>query len=95
MSRVIEGESGQLYRLDDREGEPVLSRLVVTAVAGLLLSIATRYGLPLQQGQADAIALVLVTAGPIVGAVWARRKAWSGASVHEVLTHAQEAARRE
>lgn len=84
-TKIVEGEHGRLLKLDPSSTDPVLQRAAVTAVAGLIAGVAARYGLPLSEGWADAVAVTLVVGLPLLAGWWARRKAWSGATVAEVL----------
>lgn len=93
-TRQVEGARGELLELDTTDGEPLLSRATVTAVVGAILALAVSFGVDLSDGQQTAILAVAVAAAPLLAAWWARRKAWSGKTVGEVVTHVEDQATR-
>lgn len=68
---------------DPDSREPVLSRAAVTALAGAVVAAVVSFGLPLSEAQQASLTTLLVAVAPVAAALWARRKAWSGASVAE------------
>jgi hypothetical protein len=85
MTKIVEGAAGRLLELDDRAGEPILTRAVLVPVVAEVFALAAAFGLDLDQPQSTALQTALVTAGVLVGGWLARRKAWSGRTVSEVL----------
>lgn len=89
----MEGEGGRTLEVDTRAGEPLLTRTAITAAAAAVLSLLVSFGVdltPTQQASITAVALIVV---PLVAAVWARRKTFSGRTVGEVVDAYQERSR--
>lgn len=84
-TKIVEGESGRVLQLDPSSAEPLLNRAIITAAVSALLAAAVSFGLPLTDTQQDTVTALAVVVVPLALAWWARRKAWSGKAVAEVL----------
>jgi hypothetical protein len=93
-TRMVEGAGGEPLELDPTDGNPLLSRAVVTALVAAILALAVSFGVDLSDSQQAAITAVAVAAAPIVLGVWARRKVWSGKTVGEVVDRQLDQATR-
>lgn len=85
MSKIVEGAGGEQLELDERSKEPVLKPAAITAAVGFVLSLAISFGLDLSDVQQGAILGLATIAAPFVAGWLARRRAWSGRKVAEVL----------
>lgn len=69
---------------EDRE--PLRRPATWTALAGALVAVLVGFGLPIPDEAAAALIGLAAVAGPLAVWVWGRRRAWSGASVADVVT---------
>lgn len=84
MSRIVEGQGGQPLVLDDKSQEPLLVPMLTAALThGVAVLVAFNVELTGAQ-QAAVIGLPAVVV-PLGAWLWARRRAWSGRTVAEVL----------
>lgn len=69
---------------EDRE--PLRRPATWTALATAVVTIVAGYGLPVPDDARPGIIALAAVAGPLAVWAWGRRRAWSGASVADVVT---------
>jgi hypothetical protein len=84
-TRQVEGERGRLIELDTRSAEPILTRAVLVPLVAELFALAASFGFELDKAQSTTLQAVVVSVALLVGGWLARRKAFSGRTVNEVL----------
>lgn len=71
---------------DPESREPLAKPATWTALAAAVVAVAVGFGLDIPEpAQASLIGLAAV-AGPLAVWVWGRRRAWSGATVADLVT---------
>lgn len=74
------------YVPNPEDREPLRRPATWTALATVLVTTLVGFGLPIPEQAATGIVGLAAIAGPIVVWYWGRRRAWSGATVADVLT---------
>lgn len=93
MTKIVEGEGGRLLKLDDQSTEPLLVPMATAAVAQLL-AVLVAFNVDLTTAQQAAIVGLPAGLVPLAAWLWARRKAWSGKTVAEVVDRTLDQATR-
>jgi hypothetical protein len=88
-TRQVEGAHGELIELDTKSTEPILTP-ALTATVTQVVAVAVAFGLDLDTAQQVAIIGLPAALMPI--AVWwsARRKAWAGKTVGQVVERVED-----
>jgi len=67
------------------ETEPVLTTASIVAAISALLAALVAFGVPLSHTQTESILAFIAVVGPLAAAAWGRTKAYSPATVHNLL----------
>lgn len=94
MTKIVEGEGGRLIQLDDQSTEPILTRAVLAPLVAEAFALAAAFGFELETAQALTLQAAVVSAALLAGGWWARRKAFSGRTVAEVVDRTMDQATR-
>jgi hypothetical protein len=74
-----------VYEPDSDSTEPVMSAATIAAAVSAVIALLVAFGLELSEAQTTAILGVVAVVGPFVAGWWARRSAYSPATVARLL----------
>lgn len=75
---------------DPDSREPLRAPATWTALAGALLAVLVGFGVPIPKEAAAALVGLAAVAGPLAVWAWGRRRAWSGATVADMVTRPED-----
>jgi hypothetical protein len=75
---------------DPESREPLAKPALWTAAATFAVDVVVGYGLPVPDRAAIGIIGLVTLAGPLLVWWWGRRRAWSGATVADMVTRPAE-----